>query len=218
MDRISRARPRSWTITASTPAGDQLADRGFDVGQLAREDQRVERDVTLHPAAVEQGHRSRPARPRRNWWPGSARCAAGGRNRRRRPRSRRPPGDRSDPPPAQGVRASTRDPAPVITDSAGLGLIFVQGSTHSPWNCATDAILVARPGPRAWNSSVSRRPGRPLSGSAANPRDHRGRELADFANVLRQAIQTTCRASRGIASVQYCFTIMGLLECVTRSA
>ena len=34
----------------------QLADRRFDLGQLGREDQRIERDVASHPAAVEQRH------------------------------------------------------------------------------------------------------------------------------------------------------------------
>ena len=54
--RISRASPRSCTITASTPADVSTRTVAFELGHLAGKDQRVERHIAANAAPVQERH------------------------------------------------------------------------------------------------------------------------------------------------------------------
>ena len=86
----------------------QLADRDFEVGQLAGKGQRVQGRCSLSRPAGATAPSPRASRPRRSCWPGSARYGAEGRNRRRRRHSRR--------------RRSGRSRSPAGASSSGLSM------------------------------------------------------------------------------------------------
>ena len=54
--RISRQMPTSWTMAASTPGGDDGAEILFRLGHFVGENERVEGDVALDAAAMEEFH------------------------------------------------------------------------------------------------------------------------------------------------------------------
>ena len=78
MARIRRRQADILNDHGVNARGDQVTEHRFEVGQLAREDQGVERDVPLDARAVEQGHHlgqvgavevGRPARALCRWRP-----------------------------------------------------------------------------------------------------------------------------------------------------
>ena len=61
--RISRARPRSWTMTASTPAEVSSRTVASSSASSRGKDQRVQGHVALHSAPMQQGHHLRKIGP-----------------------------------------------------------------------------------------------------------------------------------------------------------